>query len=135
MEEIVVKKNFIPLLSIVIILMSSIPCSALEAESSEQEICNFESVEFIFTNENIDDELAEKIINAFSKQSSESTTYGILCNLFGHKYESSEELTVITHKAYDSAPRCLRQIYDCSACSRCDFVEKTFVAEARIYCF
>ena len=55
-----------------------------------------------------------------------STTYNLLCSLFGHKYET-KGVTTITHCVLDEAPRCLEETFDLSLCSRCDdqLVERT----------
>lgn len=47
-----------------------------------------------------------------------STTYNLLCTLFGHKYET-KAVTAITHCVMDEAPRCLEEYFDLSLCSRC----------------
>lgn len=62
-----------------------------------------------------------------------STTYNILCSLFGHKYEV-KGVTTITHCAQTSQPRCLEETFNLSLCSRCDdqLVERTGMCY--IYC-
>ena len=49
------------------------------------------------------------------------TTYNLWCNMFGHK-ETVESVETITHKARTSSPRCLSQIWDVYACTRCNEV-------------
>ncbi len=57
----------------------------------------------------------------------------ILCTLFGHKLTETTT-TVITHNVYANAPRCLREDYNLSVCSRCDYVNQELIASHRIYC-
>lgn len=60
-------------------------------------------------------------------------TYGLMCSLFGHKYEEST-VGVITHKVRTYAPRCLDETYDVKVCSRCDHQEQTLIASTYIIC-
>lgn len=57
----------------------------------------------------------------------------ILCTLFGHKLTETTA-TVVTHSVYTNAPRCLREDYNISACSRCDYTSQELIASHRIYC-
>lgn len=134
MKKTILKKTLVALLSVIIALISALPCSALEINSCSHESCECPQIEFVFSNEKIDSEISEKIINKLSGTSSDASTYGIMCTLFGHKYESAEYVTAITHKARASAPRCLSEEYRCRICSRCDDVEETLIASEYIYC-
>ena len=57
----------------------------------------------------------------------------IICTLFGHKLTETTT-SVVTHNVYQNAPRCLRQDYNLSVCSRCDYVSQELIASQRIYC-
>ena len=61
------------------------------------------------------------------------TTYNLLCNLFGHKYET-KGVTAITHCVQSSQPRCLEEIFDLSLCSRCGDQVTERVGFCYIYC-
>lgn len=63
----------------------------------------------------------------------EVQTYGLMCTLFGHKYEEST-ISVITHKVYKYAPRCKDEAYDVSVCTRCDYQEQTLITTSYIDC-
>ena len=63
----------------------------------------------------------------------EVQTYGLMCTLFGHKFETSE-ISVITHKVYQYAPRCKDEAYDVSICTRCDYQEQTLITTSYIDC-
>lgn len=60
-------------------------------------------------------------------------TYGLICNLFGHK-NTTEIVTTITHRAYTTAPRCFEEEWEIITCSRCGNTETTRIAYALINC-
>ena len=55
-----------------------------------------------------------------------TSTAGLMCTLFGHK-NTSETAITITHKYNVESPRCLKEFFTVTSCSRCDetTVEKT----------
>lgn len=63
----------------------------------------------------------------------ESSTYGLMCTLFGHKLETSTAHTV-THKVAASDPRCLKKTYTVESCTRCDYSTKTLKSSSYISC-
>lgn len=62
-----------------------------------------------------------------------STTYNLLCTLFGHKYETSTSY-VTTHKVYTTAPKCVQKTYLYSLCSRCDDTKSELQKSTRVNC-
>ena len=60
-------------------------------------------------------------------------TYGLMCTLFGHKYEEST-ISVITHKVRTYAPRCKDEAYDVKICTRCDYQEQTLITTSYVDC-
>ena len=48
-----------------------------------------------------------------------TSTYGLMCTLFGHK-NTSESVTTITHKYNVESPRCLQEYFLITTCSRCN---------------
>lgn len=50
----------------------------------------------------------------------------LICSIFGHK-NTSETVITITHKASETDPRCLQEIFSVTTCSRCNesTVERT----------
>ncbi len=89
--------------------------------------------EFVFDS-NTSEEYRNKIIaHYFSDNDKDVATYGLMCTLFGHKLESSV-ITTITHKAKATAPRCLREIYDTEACTRCDYTNAELITSSYISC-
>ena len=61
-------------------------------------------------------------------------TYGVLCNLFGHKMGDYYQIDTITHKMRDTSPRCLRVTRGYTPCTRCDYVETMLVDQIYIVC-
>lgn len=59
---------------------------------------------------------------------------GVKCTLFGHDYKT-EIVTVITHKARSSAPRCLKENFETKVCTVCsDTVSTPIGSKSFIYC-
>ena len=124
------KKIISLILAITIILacMFIMPANAAEKE--------VEHIEIIIINEDVSEETKEKIFAFYSNGGEEQegvSTYGLTCTLLGHKLESSL-VSKTTHKVRTTAPRCLKKIYDYSACTRCDFEESVLVSSAYIAC-
>ena len=92
-----------------------------------------DGVEFVFDMNTTEDFRNEFIAHYLGENDDDSTTYGLMCTLFGHKLESSV-ITVITHKAKSTSPRCLRERYDTEACTRCDYTYAELISETYIFC-
>lgn len=74
--------------------------------------------------------IADMIINGTDD---ETSTYNILCTLFGHD-TINESVSATRHKVYDESPRCLRKSYLVTTCSRCDYQELELVYETYVVC-
>ncbi len=59
--------------------------------------------------------------------------YNLLCSIFGHDYETTTT-TVTTHKVRTAAPRCNRDYYNISTCSRCGDIQKEYLRTTYINC-
>ena len=57
----------------------------------------------------------------------------IICSLIGHNLTTGQ-VNVITHKVSIWNPRCRLDIYDVTACSRCDYTEEVLVSSRRFSC-
>ena len=68
-----------------------------------------------------------------NNSTSTSTTYNLLCTLFGHK-TSTETISVIEHRVSNTQPRCIQSYQDVTACSRCDYVYIEEISSIYIYC-
>lgn len=129
------KKLLALILAIVSVL--SLATFSVSAETADENtvVIVRGDVEYVF-----EADASEEFINSFiysceneHEDCEETATYGLMCTLFGHKLESSTVQT-ITHKAASTAPRCLRKIYDVTACTRCDYSTKTLKSSQYIYC-
>lgn len=124
------KKFFSLILALATLLCAVvIPANAAETEIDEH-------IEIIIENEYISEETREKIIAFYSdggEKKEGMTTYGLTCTLFGHKLESSA-VSVITHKARSTSPRCLQKTYNYESCTRCDYENSTLIGQKYISC-
>lgn len=75
----------------------------------------------------------QNIINHFLVSNSSGYTINGLFCLFGHNL-TTERTPVTHHRYYPTVPRCLREYYDISACSRCDYVSSSFVTSEKVFC-
>ena len=122
------KKAFSMLLAIItLISLTVLPASA--------EVGAHNDVEVIIHDENLPQETKAKIIEFYTNPEAQNnaTTYGLTCSLLGHKYEYTT-VTMVTHKARATAPRCLQKKYDHGVCTRCDSQTNTLIGSSYIYC-
>lgn len=106
-------------------------CFNISAENSATDIANIEVV-FDKTSE-LSYEQKQIITEYFVNEKNEAQTYGLMCNLFGHK-NTTEIVTTITHCASSTAPRCLEETWEVTTCSRCDNVETLRIGYAYKNC-
>ena len=101
-------------------LMLSVSMCINVSAASNQYIYTVDDVTVIFdSNTMFDEETREYVAHYLVHGSNEATTYGLMCTLFGHSYESSLVAT-ITHRVNDTDPRCLEETYKVQTCKRCD---------------
>ena len=62
-----------------------------------------------------------------------ASTYGVMCNLFGHK-TTTETIIVVEHQVSPTAPRCLENVEELTVCSRCDYTNVEILGSIYIYC-
>ena len=111
------KKLFALLLSLLLITIFSLSAFAASTEAYVYEIDN---VTVIFDKNNtLDATTREMIAHKLLHGDEDATTYGLMCTLFGHKYEVTGVITV-THCAQSIQPRCLEEYFDVSVCTRCE---------------
>lgn len=63
----------------------------------------------------------------------EPETKSTLCDLFGHKLQTSR-LNATTHRVYTDQPRCEKIEFDMDSCTRCDYFKTTIISKQRIPC-
>lgn len=105
------------------------------AASSEVDmIITIDNVDIIFDSQSVfTDEEKHIIAEYLTHNSSIEQTYGLMCNLFGHK-NTTDIVTTITHCVSPSSPRCLREKWEIITCSRCGNVDTTLLDFAYINC-
>lgn len=123
-------KRFISLILTLVLFIGvfAIPTSAGHIHEAGE-------IEVIIENDELSDEMKEKIIAYYTDDNhdDDSTTYGLTCTLLGHKLETTATTTV-THKVSPTAPRCLKKVYNHSACTRCDYQTSTLHSSTYIHC-
>ena len=94
-----------------------------------------DEIEIVIENDELSEEMKERIIAYYldDNHDDDTATYGLTCTLLGHNLENSKTST-ITHKARSTAPRCLKKVYNHSACTRCDYQEATLYSSTYIHC-
>lgn len=127
-------KKIIALVMVVVSLFSVMSISAYAEDVSEDTITvTVNETVFVFPADTSEDFRNKFIAHYFNENDEDVVTYGLMCNLFGHKLESAVIQTV-THKVRTTAPRCLREKFDTEACSRCDYITKTLISSVYISC-
>ena len=126
-------KRLVAMLIAIAIAMCLFVMPSSAAGEAEQTHTN---IEIIFEDETLSEEFKARATAHFLNGAPEddgTATYGLTCTLFGHKLETGTT-TTITHKARATAPRCLEQIYNYSACTRCDYEASTLKSSTYIHC-
>ena len=120
----------IGLIAMVIVLtfFSTVGVSADQANGNNHQI---ENVTVIFdADSQFSNEQQERIAQFLVNPEYGVAQANIICNIFGHK-NSSEGVSTITHKVSATSPRCLKEIFTITICSRCD--ETTVERNAAYY--
>lgn len=123
------KKIIICIGLVVVMLSSGIYAMAHEISESGK-------IEVIFDENSIFTEEEKQIIEASFLENGDgnpTTPYGVMCTLFGHDYKT-ETITIIRHKVYANAPRCVKELYDTKICSRCSDTNSTLIDSWTIDC-
>lgn len=100
------------------------------------EVSEIGKIEVIFEENSVFTEDEKQIIESFfyeCNNENESMPYGLMCTLFGHDYKS-EIVTIINHKVYAEAPRCVEEAYNTKICTKCSDTQSTFLSQKRIDC-
>lgn len=93
--------------------------------SNEQTTFSVGNIEIVFSDEStLTYAQRNTIVEHLVQGSSNIQTYGLICNLFGHK-NTTEFVTTITHCANITSPRCLEECWEVTICSRCENTETT----------
>ncbi len=127
-------KKIIALILVVVSIFSVMSISVHAENANENSVTvTVNETDFIFDANTSEEFRSKAIFNYFNHDDDGATTYGLTCTLFGHKLESSV-IKTITHKAKATDPRCLQEMYDTEACTRCDYANAVLISSAYISC-
>lgn len=127
------KKTLTALLAIVIIASSLLSVSA-ESTMGNVYTFNGNTIEFSADSSFTVEEqvaIAQKVANGTND--SATTTYNLMCTLFGHK-TTTESFTITKHLVRDEHPKCLESLQNVTTCSRCDYVSTEVISSYYINC-
>lgn len=125
-------KKIISLIMAMILAICSFSISACADHAEEASVYHNHEIEYVFP-EGTPDSVKEKIINGFEGDGETASTYGLTCTLFGHDTESTVIYT-ITHRKKATSPRCLKEYFNCTTCSRCDYFVSELISSQYIVC-
>lgn len=78
------------------------------------------TLEIIFAEDStLSNEMKQHISDYIVNGDDGASTYNLLCTLFGHK-ETVETVATISHKVDPKNPRCLKQVWEVTGCTRCE---------------
>lgn len=131
------KKTISILLATILCIFSSAVITSATAEpvtSTVDIVCDGVEYTVEFEETTLSDEqqliIAQRLL---SKEHDGIETYGLICTLFGHDTEENV-VSVITHKVRTTSPRCKRESYSVTTCTRCDYQEQELNGTSYIVC-
>lgn len=120
-------------ISILIITTALLFCFCINT-SADNEIIKLDNVDVIFdATSDLSFEDKQIIAELLVRGNSDIQTYGLICNIFGHK-NTTEYVTTVTHCVNSTVPRCLEETWEIIVCSRCDNTETNRLGHAYINC-
>ena len=113
-------------------------CFATSADTADNNVVTVDNYTIVFDeSSSLTQEeklhMAQLRANYSPETSTESSTYGVMCTLFGHK-TTTEMIIVTEHCVSATAPRCLETYEDLTVCSRCDYTTVEVISSIYIYC-
>lgn len=110
------KKIIAFVLSMIMTLSFCLSVSAADVNNTYY----YGDIEIIFAEDStLSEEMKPKIADYVVNGDDGTSTYNLLCTLFGHK-ETTELIATISHKVSPTHPRCLRQTWEVTGCTRCE---------------
>ena len=117
--------SFIGIIMVLSLLLTGITISADDI---------YQEKEIVFNSNSAFSEDEKEIITAALNSEQETYgVYGLKCTLFGHTYKT-EYVTAITHKASNTSPRCLREVYETKICEDCSDTQTRLISASMIAC-
>ena len=119
---------------VILALMVIATMSLHSFASNSQYIYTIENTTVIFDEATtLNEESRLHIANLLVNGDDGTTTYGLMCTLFGHKLESNM-VSTITHCVEATDPRCLEETYLVDTCTRCDYATTERIGYGYITC-
>lgn len=110
------KKMIAFILAMILTLSFCVAVSAINIENTY----TYGDLEVIFDeNSEFSDTMKQNTVYYLVNGDDGISTYNLLCTLFGHK-ETVEAVGSISHKVSPTNPRCLKQIWEVTGCTRCE---------------
>ena len=109
-------------LVLVVMLIAITICTTLgvSADTNAGNTYQIENVTVIFeADSQLSDEQQENIAQLLVNPENGVAQANLICNIFGHK-NTQEGVSTITHKVSATSPRCLREFFTITTCSRCN---------------
>ncbi len=135
----ITRKKFVVFILCVVLCISLFSSNvlALNSVNSDENILHIQitnRIEMEIERRNLNDEQIQTIINHFfGVREQQVTSRNIICSAFGHDYDTT--ITTITrHNVYSSYPKCVKDTYEVSVCSRCDHSETVLLNSIRVGC-
>lgn len=130
------KIRLLALFAAIAVILSSMQVFAFAAETETTEntytcpcgiVYHFE--------EGVSEEVKERVVAGICDEMEDDgvQTASVLCDLFGHNLDVNYTYGY-KHKAYTSAPRCIKYTYQYDICTRCDYAYEYLIKTEKIYC-
>lgn len=127
-------KKIIALILALVLVFSVMSVSVYaEDTTADTVVVTVDNTDFIFNSNTSEDFRTKFIADYLNPVDDGEEPYGLTCTLLGHKLETSVS-TVITHKVYSTAPRCVSERYSVETCSRCDYTNSELISRTIISC-
>ncbi|MBQ4604997.1 MAG: hypothetical protein IJB16_10375 [Clostridia bacterium] len=127
-------KRIIALIMAVVSALSVMTFSASAHEGEAETVSvTVGDTEFIFDADTSEEFRRKAIAAHMNPEDDGAQTYGVICDLLGHKCETETVISII-HNARTSSPRCLKRTYIDEVCTRCDYVNRTLIGNEYIEC-
>jgi hypothetical protein len=120
-------------LVLIVMLVTLTICATLgaSADTNTGNIYQIENITIIFdADSQLSAEQQENIAQLLVNPEYGVAQANLICNIFGHK-NTTEGVTTITHKVSATSPRCLKELFTITTCSRCN--ESTVERNAAVY--
>ena len=116
------------------IICITVLCVHPSASANQSFVIRIENTDVIFDNHtSLTEEEMQRIAVSLMHNEQNVQTYGLWCNLFGHKNQT-EYVTTITHEVNPVIPRCLQERWEVITCTRCGNTEGTRLSYSYIDC-